>query len=59
MMQMTQEKFEEKLGFEFKTMFSHLPSKMGIAAERGKTTDDTKTDHDADKQQTYELRVRI
>jgi hypothetical protein len=60
---MSQEKFEEKLGFEFKAIISKIPippyGKAGAVADKGKTVNDSKVDHDADKQQVYELRVRI
>jgi hypothetical protein len=61
-MEISQEKLEEKLGFEFKAIISKIPIppyiKAGAVAEKGKTVDDSKVEHDADKLQTYELRVR-
>ncbi|KIM84795.1 hypothetical protein PILCRDRAFT_817596 [Piloderma croceum F 1598] len=58
--EMTQEKLEEKLGFEFKAIISKIPIppyvKAGAVSEKGKTVDDSKVEHDADKLQTYELR---
>jgi hypothetical protein len=61
MVQISQEKLEEKLGFEFKAIISKIPIppyvKAGAVAEKGKTVDDSKVEHDADKLQTYELRV--
>jgi len=55
--EMSQEKFEEKVGFEFKAMIiPHVPLKPGGSVEKGKTVDDLNVDHDADKLQTYELR---
>jgi hypothetical protein len=59
MAQMAQEKFEETIGFEIKTLISHIPVKLGSTAEKGKKVDDYKVEHDTDKQQVYELRVRI
>ena len=63
MLQMSQEKWEQKFGFEFKAVISKLPIppyvKAGGIHEKGKTVDDSKVDHDADKKQVYEIRVRI
>jgi hypothetical protein len=60
---MSQEKFEQSVGFEFKAVISKLPIppyvKAGGLAEKGKTVNDLKVEHDADKLQTYELRVRM
>ena len=60
-MEISQEKLEEKLGFEFKAIISKIPIppyiKAGAVSEKGKTIDDSKVEHDASKQQTYELRV--
>lgn len=63
MSQMSQEKWEESVGFEFQAIISKLPVppyiKAGGLVEKGKTIDNFKVDHDEDNLQTYELMVRI
>jgi len=62
MAQMSQEKWEQKLGFELKAIISKLLGpryvRTGDMHDKGKTVDDFKVDHDSDKMQVYELRVR-
>lgn len=62
MPQMSQEKWEQKAGYEFKAIISKLPIppyvRAGGLSEKGKTVDDSAVDKDTDKQQVYELRVR-
>jgi hypothetical protein len=62
MAQMSQEKWEQKVGFEFKAIISKLPVppyvRAGGISEKGKKVDDATIDQDSDKKQVYELRVR-
>jgi hypothetical protein len=59
---MSQEKWEQKMGFEFKAIISKLPVppyvRAGGISEKGKNVDDAKVEQDSDKKQVYELRVR-
>jgi len=58
--EMSQEKWEEKVGFEFKAIISKVPVppyvKGGGMGEKGKNIDDSSIEQDSDKKQVYELR---
>jgi len=60
MTQMLQEKWEQKVGFKFSALF---PNYQYIHTSRQeasmKREQPSMIDHDADKKQVYEIRVRI